>query len=108
MSFTAGSTPTYSELFAAIQTWLKGRTDIASGSTGTALIDDWIRMVEADINHGFGVGGAITPGLRVREMEASATSTPDSNGQFSLPSGYIGMRAVISKNSPRREALPYL
>lgn len=91
--FTFGTAPSYSGLVSGIQSWMSSRSDIATGSTGEQLIDDWIRLTEADFNRL----------LRVREMESSTTSTPDSNGQFSLPSDFLELRKLVSTNTPRRD-----
>jgi len=77
---------TYDNLKTTITSWMSARTDIA------AEVDDFIDMTEADVNRL----------LRVREMETSATSTPDSSGQFTLPSDYLEYRALISTRNPRR------
>jgi len=90
---TAGSDPTYSTLVSAVQEWMSKRSDIATGGTGNTLIDDFIRLTEDDFNRL----------LRVREMETSTDKTPDSSGQFTLPTDYLEIRAMVSKNTPRRE-----
>lgn len=73
-------------LKAAVTSWMADRADIAD------QFDDLLTLTEADLNRF----------LRVREMEATATLTPDSDGKATLPSDYMEWRAVISTNNPRR------
>jgi hypothetical protein len=77
---------TYPGLLEAIRSWMAERTDIL------AQADTFVDLAESDINRL----------LRVREMEASETLTPDANGQATLPEDYLEYRAVVSTNNPRR------
>ena len=81
----------YNGLYAAIRAWMSDRSDFGT-SGGASLADDFILLAESDLNRE----------LRVREMETSATSTPDSSGQFGLPASYLEWRSVTSLDSPRR------
>lgn len=79
------SLDTYSSLKSAITDWLQGRTDLATN------VDDFIDLAEADFNRI----------IRVREMETSATLTPDSDGEATLPSDYLAWRTVTALTDPR-------
>ena len=87
---------TYDGLLPAIRAWMSDRSDLYGSVEGDSLSDDFIRLAETDLNRE----------LRVREMETSATSTPDSSGQFTLPTDYLEWRSVTSLDSPRRTLTP--
>ena len=71
----------YLELKAAVQRWAK-RGDINS------LIDDFIDLAESDI----------WQNLRIREMEARATTPTGSDRFLALPDGFLEMRKLILVN----------
>lgn len=73
---------TYSELQSAIASWLS-RDDL------TVLIPDFITLFEA----------AVARKLNVRSQETSTTLTP-SGGTATLPTGYLGFKAVTWQGSP--------
>lgn len=71
------SLSTYTDLQAAIGTWLH-RDDIS------ALIPDFIRLFEARANRA----------LRTRSMLASLASTPLVSGAISLPTGFLAFKEL--------------
>lgn len=77
---------TYADLKSAIQSWMSARSDIPAEAA------DFIALTEADCNRA----------LRVREMEATASLTPDADGKATLPTDYLEFRSVITTGSPRR------
>jgi hypothetical protein len=80
------SITTYAELQAAVGNWL-------GHSLFTARIPEFIALFEATANRR----------LRVRQMEATATLTPDVNGSATLPSDYLAWRRVTWTGSTRTE-----
>jgi hypothetical protein len=76
----------YSTLQDAIGNWL-------DHSLFSARYPDFIQLFEATANRR----------LRVKEMEALATLTPDSNGTVALPSDYLAYRRCTWTGSARNE-----
>ena len=76
---------TYADLKAAIPSWLD-RED----SDFAARVPDFIALCEQRLNF----GGADGAGLRVAEMEKTATLTPDANGKLTLPADYLESRSL--------------
>lgn len=72
----------FSTLKTAAMAWMN-RTDAAD-----ADIEGYIQMAEARINRD----------LRVKEMEASATITTDTDGAANLPSGFLQFKAVYDSD----------
>jgi hypothetical protein len=77
---------TYSDLQAAVGSWLGGRSDLNS------FIPDFITLFEANANRR----------LRVRQMETQTTLTP-SSGVATLPTDFLIWRRVTWAGSVRRE-----
>jgi hypothetical protein len=80
------SITTYAELKTAVQDWLD---DSGIGSDADTYID----LAEAKFNRV----------LRLREMEESATLTPDSSGEASLPADFLEVRRLAVIGSPAYE-----
>lgn len=80
----------YSNLKAAITTWLDRGTDLDSQR------DDFIDMAEAYFNRT----------LRTYQMMESTTLTTDSNGEASVPSDFLAAASVRYSSSPSVELRP--
>lgn len=77
----------YSDLTTAIGEWA-GDT----AATISSFYDDFIALAEAEFNRT----------LRVREMEATTSLTPDSDSKITLPDDYLEWRRVTALTTPRR------
>lgn len=85
------SLSTYSDLTAAVADYL-ARSDL------TSVIPTFITLTEVMAQ--FGDGGSDIEPLRVREMEASVTLTPDANGNATLPTDFLEIRRVTYNTDP--------
>lgn len=93
-----------SDLRSAIADFGTGRTDLAQ-----SVIDNFITLAENDIEHGtYGDGGgAVTPPLRVRQMEVRTTLTLV--GEYTnLPTDFLQMREVSWSSQGNKPPLKFM
>lgn len=78
---------TYAELVTALENW-SDRTD----ADLAARLPECITLGEVEIFRR----------LRVRQMETTASSTPNANGEITLPADMLEIKRVTAKTDPRR------
>jgi hypothetical protein len=91
---------TYAELVTAIQSYMLGRSDLATPAP------EFITLGEGVINYGFDGNSISVPALRVRDMETTSDLSP-TNNVCTLPTDFLEYKRVVELASIRR-SLDYI